>query len=46
MGHSHYTSLNRGEGETLIESPAHFDDIGYTSDTCPRPEVRATVEAP
>ncbi len=27
------------------ENPDNFDDIGYGSATCPRPEVRATAEA-
>jgi hypothetical protein len=45
-----FLGLNKTSGQvsnkTLIESPANFDDIGYASATCPRSEVRATVEAP
>jgi hypothetical protein len=44
--HSTHTPHFPVSGETRIESPANFDDHGYASATCPRPEVRATAEAP
>jgi hypothetical protein len=40
---THILGVRRGNPD---REPTHFDDLGYASATCPRSEVRATVQAP